>query len=1043
MTAPITRTRGLSTGEKLELPRIELTESRKTVRTAYYSAAAELGCDPIPSTHLDALIDGLSGAKAVNLVALDSSYWKLCAANFERLRQVVDLVTQDDADLRARLLADAAEVEAHIGHELPNHLRTTSRVQVHSKHYAFGTSPTATPPVGVPAAEGAAIGVDVATAQGAAASAGVPAAEGAAVDADVVSAEGPPIGVGAHAAADTPGDTDPATGASAQPGELRCPPCDKVFTLMANIERAIEVCTLRGTSDTKETLREFFRGTIKRNVIRYMGHVVRKTHDSSVLSALYSTMDPATTVVVRLDFKMKLTPIEWKEAMTSYFGKRGLSCLGICFTKFRAPSTALAAASATGATAPAPSAYEGDMETQFCDYYSNDSKENSNAIAQQLIPALRDYKALHPHIRFAKIISDGAGAFTSSELAAQVALLGASTGITVTDYFVTEAGNGKSKLDGHFAYLMKRLVHTVAAKRGRANIQCAEDAARTASMDGGISATRTFHSNLVRIAPADLLSVEDTTESSAAPSGNPAPTSASSKAATIKGIDSYSWRRYACNPDTMEPVSLSLHHIPLWQPEEPDLVLNSADVAALFPAGVPPGVQPAVLQEYIDGEPVQTASATPVSSPPAGDCATTIESGHVAVATTADNDDQDAGEEPSATTTSPYVSTSVIPRGRPRSNEVNTSEDRQRMQERKDQRHQRRQEKMQANNATKAEEVERVRANSRLHYCPDCTKSFIQEYHLVQHLAAASHQQDVRKLQHPRSAVHRVDDADTDLDWILRQAHFATSTVTMGTTLQQRLTAPPEDETSLRPASYIAALTCWDGTPVPVADYHLPTGFALRTTGTETRMDSKMLWFILFCQGRGDPTVNPNGSKSLPSQCEKAMRLKGKKEGASIFCETDEDVLMMSPNAEDMSEFTFAQQLDVNQWKAQLSRPRPELLASHQRAVQREQEEAKGRPMPYYAVLRKMARAQLPGKYHRLCAHHADDVDPDSIGNCLFAECSWLLGAEPPAALDDIRDVMHHIILHYGMTADDVGLFTQVPAPPPPAAPAGELVAPG
>jgi hypothetical protein len=110
-----------------------------------------------------------------------------------------------------------------------------------------------------------------------------------------------------------------------------------------------------------------------------------------------------------------------------------------------------------------------------------------------------------------------------------------------------------------------------------------------------------------------------------------------------------------------------------------------------------------------------------------------------------------------------------------------------------------------------------------------------------------------------------------------------------------------------------------DGTQVNLV---LPKkGFGQKTNTVSTRVTSRQLRHVLWCQGLGDKTVNPEGSKIFPTDAEKSMKLKGTVEGQLAYPNDTSMVASLSGQAV----FTFGERLSAQQLKGYISRPRAQL----------------------------------------------------------------------------------------------------------------------
>jgi hypothetical protein len=77
------------------------------------------------------------------------------------------------------------------------------------------------------------------------------------------------------------------------------------------------------------------------------------------------------------------------------------------------------------------------------------------------------YKETHaPHVVKAHMMTDGAGCFSGVEMLLIVPYMGAWTGVSLVHWHVSEAGCGKTPLDGHFCYGRSHALQRVAAGQG-------------------------------------------------------------------------------------------------------------------------------------------------------------------------------------------------------------------------------------------------------------------------------------------------------------------------------------------------------------------------------------------------------------------------------------------------------------------------------------------------------------------------------------------------------------------------------------------------
>lgn len=68
---------------------------------------------------------------------------------------------------------------------------------------------------------------------------------------------------------------------------------------------------------------------------RYAGHIVRERHQKRDIAAIHEglSLHPEESVVV-IDHKQKVLPMKYREGQSNYFGKKGMSVLGIDLTNY-------------------------------------------------------------------------------------------------------------------------------------------------------------------------------------------------------------------------------------------------------------------------------------------------------------------------------------------------------------------------------------------------------------------------------------------------------------------------------------------------------------------------------------------------------------------------------------------------------------------------------------------------------------------------------------------------------------------------------------
>lgn len=257
-------------------------------------------------------------------------------------------------------------------------------------------------------------------------------------------------------------------------GEVqRCALCDSVHIFLENVRRATELCNLPpGDPDSPATLMTYLLKLVE-NVYAYIGHQVRKQHEKRVDEEVLKELD-AETVYVIVDWKMKLLEMAYRQAMSEFFGQRGIAWFGMMVYQLKNDDEL---------AADKTSKYK----TSFIDLTMDDGKEDAFAAANMVVCALSQVKARDPSLRQFILKSDGAGCFAGSEFCAALPRMLPSCGLRCTMQLRSEVGLGKTALDSHFARSRLVLHRNVLIGRGAADVHCAEDCARVLSLHGGVA----------------------------------------------------------------------------------------------------------------------------------------------------------------------------------------------------------------------------------------------------------------------------------------------------------------------------------------------------------------------------------------------------------------------------------------------------------------------------------------------------------------------------------------------------------------------------
>jgi hypothetical protein len=176
-------------------------------------------------------------------------------------------------------------------------------------------------------------------------------------------------------------------------------------------------------------------------MLTLLTHLIRSKHEDSTFDRITAQLLDDEVFLI-LDYKMKLLPMFYRESQASFFGKRGITWLG--FLLIRKKTAAEVEASRGSLT---------DYVLVFYDVISDDGKEDGESVINCVASVLKNYKSGegNEHINKCIVGSDGAAYFSGSDLFIAFASMGLWTGIKIIMHVVSEAGQGKSRVDNHFA----------------------------------------------------------------------------------------------------------------------------------------------------------------------------------------------------------------------------------------------------------------------------------------------------------------------------------------------------------------------------------------------------------------------------------------------------------------------------------------------------------------------------------------------------------------------------------------------------------------
>lgn len=235
-----------------------------------------------------------------------------------------------------------------------------------------------------------------------------------------------------------------------------------------------------------------------RSLNYYHKHVVRGLWQSAAVSDILKNLKVGE-VLATIDHKQKLEQVNFNESSAEYFGKKGMSLLGVAI-RYRLVSG-------------------GPIFTKFIDTICLNSNQDGNQVQAILSLVVPIIKELVPSTTRVILLSDNGAAFTSKENMKFVwrqnqQAWGA--GLQVVRWVFFEAQCGKTILDTHFAYLgilIKRFARKVRAVKQHQDVF-------DALKDGdGIANTTTLLVNIPGASDEDVAAVAEAESQSVEISG--------------------------------------------------------------------------------------------------------------------------------------------------------------------------------------------------------------------------------------------------------------------------------------------------------------------------------------------------------------------------------------------------------------------------------------------------------------------------------------------------------------------------------------------
>lgn len=185
--------------------------------------------------------------------------------------------------------------------------------------------------------------------------------------------------------------------------------------------------------------------------LHYISHHVRLCNEDAAEEGIWNNLKADDSYFrVTADWAMKYLPLQFRENMSAWFGKKGIAWHGLWVTWYDR------------------------IEQSFQCYYINqvigETCESGEIVVQLLAAALKQHKSVyqqHSHVSFN---FDGAGCYAGIQLASRLGYFFKALGVKVDSVSTGEAGGGKSPVDGNFGVNKCNLTKSVCSGMGENDI---------------------------------------------------------------------------------------------------------------------------------------------------------------------------------------------------------------------------------------------------------------------------------------------------------------------------------------------------------------------------------------------------------------------------------------------------------------------------------------------------------------------------------------------------------------------------------------------
>ena len=159
-------------------------------------------------------------------------------------------------------------------------------------------------------------------------------------------------------------------------------------------------------------------------IAAWKAHQLRSINQDRARLEVLEFLDPSCVLIVQ-DFAMKFIPVQYREAQSNFFGKRGISWhVSVCLRKVSRK-----------------------LESQTSIHIIQSGRQDSTAVVLIMDHVLRLLKKQHPEIVSLFFRQDNAGCYHSAEIILSVDILSKRSGIQIDHVDFSDPQGGKGSCD--------------------------------------------------------------------------------------------------------------------------------------------------------------------------------------------------------------------------------------------------------------------------------------------------------------------------------------------------------------------------------------------------------------------------------------------------------------------------------------------------------------------------------------------------------------------------------------------------------------------